>query len=363
MARALWLVTICAACSSATSPVHTPAPAPATQAVRPEVASPTVAEIPTKELDAWIADAYRRGDADRFSALVRRLVALGHQPVRGLGTLAGYFVHGHQTSAWVSHQGRSWFFKTATGEPFAYLPVALRRRAPNLAAVHFITDDGGLYQPDQGVFADIQGLLIALHPDGRSAYFVDESCRVHAWDIARHVATALDAVALWRCDPWDFRDAAVSSDGRWLVTRWGKWNVQTKAWAALPFLRTAREGWEPAVGLDGRYVARIMRNPAASEDDSMTAVVIQLHDLSNGSVRTANKTLSLLSNRDPLSFHAQPPRVCVRNYGQYAFAVPSLQLLETCNDDLGDNDLQLQNRFAARVCAVGPVLVPRANCE
>lgn len=413
VAVSLALCAVTAACSAppVTSRALPPSPpggaSASVSASAPGSASGTAApveELSHTVLAERVADAYEqraRGDLAQaragFDDVVKHLVAAGEKPAAGLGDLDGYVVRG-RTKAGFTKRARggndTWFFDIETGEPFAFVPgMGLRRGAPALDGSYFVTmGSEGLFNPALATYTELPGALLAVHPDGHRAYVLGDNCRIQEIGLERLTLTrALAAHSVKgrgpqaphpECDADGFRDAAITADGKWLSTRFGRWNLGSGAHRPLPFGWT-QAGYAPAISPDGRYVARVAPNPAATKDNLTTAMVLTLHDLDTGAVKTAAETLSALSNGDPLSFGADPARVCIVDHGFYAYEVPSLRKYEAGDSALAPEagplnfgpyscetkfvrpppeHPALAARLAARVCTVGGFLLPVEHC-
>lgn len=260
---------------------------------------------------------------------------------------------------------------------------------------------GGVFDATKGQAEPLAG-LIALHPRGERAYLLGSDCRLREWDLGR--ATVTERLAAHsrapspssrpakgasagtepagtppECDPWTFRDAAVTPDGKWLTTRAGRWNLATYAHRALPF-PAAKYPSAPAVSPDGRYAARVDDDPAVPPPIAGTLLV--LLDLDTGA-RKVHK-MGTIVNSDPLTFGASPLRVCTFDYGVHAFEVPSLREYQEGDPALlpgvdrlkigstfctagfvqpaRDAHADLRARLASRVCSVGGLPVPVEHC-
>jgi hypothetical protein len=380
------------------SPSRSAAAAPAPAPPRPTA----------KALAERVADAYdrrARGEAAAaraaFDDLVKVLVSLGEPKAPGLGGADGDVVTGRTSAGFSVQTGGArgtWFFDVETGEPFAFAPaMVLKRSVPPLDASYFVTLEQGerldLFDPTQKRSVSLPGALLAVHPDGHRAYVLGEDCRIREVGLEKgEITRTLSAPAPKRaapeegsrpeCDATHFRDAAITADGKWLSTRFGRWSLATGAHRPLPF-RAGSDDYLPAVSPDGRYVARVETRPGPPAGDGIPAAVLRLFDLDTGTVKATSKTMSSLSNADPLSFRSDPPRVCVFDYGFEAFHVPSLRAFEPGDPALVPDEgplnfgpqscetkfvrppplhPDLAARLASRVCSVGGFLVPVAHC-
>lgn len=413
VAGVLALGALAAACgappvTSRAVPTSTPAGASASASASARSSAsgtPAAVEQPSHSVLAErVADAYEkraRGDLEQaraaFDDVVKHLVAAGEKPAAGLGDLDGYVVRG-RTKAGFTKRDRggndTWFFDIETGDPFAFVPgMGLRRGTPALDGSYFVTTGSeGLFNPTLSTYTELPGALLAVHPDGHRAYVLGEDCRIREIGLEKLTLTrALAGHSVKgrgpqaphpECDANGFRDAAITADGKWLSTRFGRWNLASGAHGPLPFGWT-QAGYAPAISPDGRYVARVTPNPGATKDDLTTAMVLVLHDLDTGAVKTAPEPLSALSNGDPLSFGSDPPRVCIFDYGFHAYEVPSLRKYEPGDSALvpeagplnfGPQSCEtrfvrpppehpaLAARLAARVCTLGGFVLPAEHC-
>lgn len=397
------------------------APDPAPPATTPMTLAAPAAPAPPPHIDkpvlaARLEKAYRlrqSGQVDEASAefnkVVRILMSAGEVPVPGLGAVTGFAVQGRTTAGFTIDGGAeagTLFFDMRTGDPFAFSPgVRLRTEGPVVDAPFFVTvapnKSMGVFDPTTGIDASVGGALFAVHPDGQRAYVLDEHCRVQEWSIAKARTTralgghraALVAADVpsgchgCGCDAESFRGAVITADGRWISSRWGRWSLATGAFTPLPFFWKWTGFW-PAMSPDGRYFAYIRANPRAEPAALVNANYLVLYDVEHGTHRVAPKLLPALSNGHPLSFGTNPRRVCVFDYGRYAFSVPSLALLATWGTDQNVDgaapsarapspllDCEVMNaptpllradltaRLASRVCFVGGFLLPREQCE
>jgi hypothetical protein len=292
-------------------------------------------------------------------------------------------------------------FDPDTGEPFALSDVSLRPEAPVVDAPFFVTEPLGLHDPTAGRDAPLGGELIAVHRDGHRAYVLDERCRLQEWNIAEaRTARALgshrpplvaarpvpEECAACACEIEGFRRAVLTADGHWLASPWGRWNLASGAFSRLPIPWTW-QGFPPALSPDGRYVATIRDDPKAPPSAMVGKNFLMVYDMERGAPLGPPKALPTLSNSTPLSFGIDPVRVCVSDYGERAFAVPSLEVLAKWATGEEDDDYsrkrrrssmldcqpspaagpppraELTVRLAQRVCSLGKFLLPREYCE
>lgn len=418
MAALALIIQATAGCSSrAASPRHQhvgelapPATAPAMSATStvPAVQPPRLDKslLATRVKNAYHMRAAGQANEARaeFAKIVLVLIGAGEIPAPGLGAATGFAVPGRTTAGFTIEGGAeagTLFFDLRTGEPFAFSPgVSLRPEGPAVDAPFFVTAPPSLHDPTTGYDAALGGALVAVHPEGHRAYVLDERCRMQEWNIAEARTTrALGAhrpalvaagqvpeeCATCACDAEGFRSTVVTVDGRWLVSQWGRWNLASGAFSRLPIPWTW-DGHQPAVSPDGRYVAFIRENPKAPPDAMVGKHFLALYDMELRKSPAAPKALPTLSNGSPLSFGTTPLRVCVHDYGDRVFAVPSLAQLATwATGEKGDSyqagrprdplldcspkaatpppHPDLTARLAAHVCSFGGFLLPREHCE
>lgn len=402
---ALVVFVAAAACSPAPPVREAQSGAPSATAAPSVTAAPSasaaraaVEPLDAQELARRVSEAYEmraRGESKEASAVFREVLALlaaaGEEAAKGLGRGDGEVVRGHTLAA-LSMPGGAWFFDVATGEPSSFVPgLSLRPGAPALDGSVFATVEGeglkGLHDAAGSRPVELPGSLIALHPDGHRVYLLGDDCRLREWSLQRAAVTAGLAPHTRpgksaECDRYDFRDAAVTPDGKWLTTRFGRWDLGTRAHRPLPF-RWSRSEYAPAVSPDGRYVARVRVDPKTPKDGVPSATVLVLYDLETGTERTAPEPMGVLSNGDPLSFASPPMRVCVFDYSFSAFEVPRLRRYRPGDPALlpgldpmrfGPSSCRswfvppppahadLSARLASRVCRAGAFLFPIVDC-
>jgi hypothetical protein len=175
-----------------------------------------------------------------------------------------------------------------------------------------------------------------------------------------------------------FRRTVITPDGRWLVSLWGRWNLASGAFLRAPIPWTL-DDFLPALSPDGRYFAYVWVNPKAPPGAMVHKDFLKVYDLERGMAVGQPQELPILSNSSPLSFGTNPLRVCVFDYGYYAFAVPSLSQIGKWEGDKRTRDplldctlpaapappphAELTVRLAPHVCQVGRFLLPRESCE
>lgn len=346
-----------------------------------------------------------------LEAIVKELVEEGAAKTPGLGTVDGEVVRGRTTAGLSGRESReAWFFEVESGEPFALgTGVVLRRGAPALDGGLFAAEAGAsleLFDPAKKAVLSLPGNVIALHPDGHRVYLLGEDCRLREWSLSSgpgagspgapspsgavtreleahyRGSSAAESGSRMECDPYGLRDAAVTADGKWLTTRFARWDLATGKKKALPFNWDA-DDYAPAVSPDGRYVAHVTRKTPAPKDPLAQEWVIALTDLDSRVTRTSRDSVGFLSNGDPLSFEVSPLRVCVFDYGIQIFEVPTLRRFVEGDPGLlpppkplsfGPKTCEarfvppppahpdLRARLASRVCEVGGWLFPVESC-
>lgn len=382
------------------------------------------------EEKAWMDKGYallaagKRAEAmDEFAGLVKRLKQDGMvaEPKPRLDgrvirseTSAGYWVY---KDAPVT----GWFFDPADGQLQQYSYTALVPNGPILQGSYFLSwgspmgrtyRELWLYDAKANDEVELNGRLLGADSTGREV-FVLNGCNVEvvrlldkavlrAFSVNKgpklppHVTTEMD------CSQ-SLSDAALTEDGKFVTTVWGRFSTQSGAHTALPFVW--KEGdYRPAVSPDGRYVARLVseKDPPKKDVDEYARSwqVVTLYNLENGAVVKAAYRLKGVANGAPFSFAVQPLRLCVSNFGYTVYSVPSLDgfdaranpsapvpsagdgvvldkngkpFLGTTLDStkcMGDQPPPWQERypelaekFLSRVCRVGRSLVPREACE
>jgi len=288
------------------------------------------------------------------------------------------------------------FFDPTTGKPLSFVPnEPLSWGAPPLANGYFAVGKGpityGLYRPE--VLGGMQNFvehtwLVALHPNGLQAYILTP-CRLVEWRLDQDktgwvLASGTSSVreqAKGHCGRnfWLFDEmrglgsAAVTNDGHFLVTSWGRWNLvngQHIPWPWLP---------DPylAVSHDGRYVARVVVNPKYRGGPAVRAGgldyhLLELSDLESGAKR--RRPIGMLTNPSALSFLSSPVRLSVFDYGTEILAVPSLESLESCLSGCSTmlefchcphppEHPKLLQRVLSHVCIVAGFPLPLAYCQ
>jgi len=280
------------------------------------------------------------------------------------------------------------FFEGATGEPFAFSDVHVIRAVAGRDHAWFWLDRAvGIYDARAGRRLDLPGDAFAVDPSRPRAYVLDERCRLLEVALpSGQLVRTLGVVGrpgkttgpLDPCNTWAYRDAAVTPDGGHLTTRVGRWNLRTGAFSPLP---TSSRSSEPAVSRDGRYIARTTSNPASRALGDMTKIV--LYDLDAGVARLSPWSTGPLANGDPLTLEADPPRVCIFDYGHYIFHVPSLEPMAdddphllpppvpysfgapSCETRIAPSPevRRATARLASRVCDVTGLPVPLRFCD
>lgn len=321
-------------------------------------------------------------------------VALEPESGAALGALRGFVARGakeHALSFTGSAADGAVFFDPASGAPKSFrsgmpsLPPLLAGR-PALVAPYFAAE-AALLDASSGTLVELPGPLVAVHPDGARVFVLDTSpdkvtgnarCVLIEWSLLtraplRDLPTPPEPDAIG-CDAYGYRDAAVTPNGAWLTTRLGR--VSLRGGGVVPLPRASKEGYQPTVSPDGRALVRVVSIPHA--DPAATANVTRLAatDLDTGVTRFSRERLSFLSNSDPLSTLVDPPRICVFDYGVYAFAWPSLEAIHADDEsarvtlhtgcrDRGAHlsELPEANAVLAQLCLRGGFVLPRALCE
>lgn len=339
-------------------------------------------------LEAWAR--WSSGDVEAARAALR---ATEFGPASDVGALRGFVARGakeHALSFTGSAADGAVFFDPANGAPKSFradkpsLPPLVAGQ-PALVAPYFAVE-GALLDASSGTLVELPGPLVAVHPDGVRIFVLDTSpdkvtanarCVLVEWSLLTR-APLRDLPTPERgavgCDAYDYRDAAVTPNGAWLTTRLGRISLRGGGVVRLP--GAGKNGYAPTVSPDGRALVRVVSIPHA--DPAATANVTRLAatDLDTGVTRFSRERLSFLSNSDPLSTLADPPRICVFDYGVNAFAWPSLEAIHEDDESARvnlhtgcrDRGALLSERpeakaVLAQLCLRGGFVLPRALCE
>lgn len=338
-------------------------------------------------LDAWAHWANSDVDAARATL---RAVDLGPTSGEGVGALRGFVARGakeHALSITGSPNDGAVFFDPASGAPQSFrVGVSLTPGQPALVAPYFVALPEVL-DASAGTAVSLPGPVVAAHPDGTRVYVLDAAaakstgaarCALVEWSLVtgaalRELPTPPQPDAIG-CDPYGYRGAVITANGAWLTTRLGRISLRGGGVVKLP--GATKEGYQPTVSPDGRALVRVV--PAPHSDPAATANVNRLAatDLDTGLTRYSRDRLSFLSNSDPLSTLADPPGICVFDYGVYAFAWPSLEEIRGEDGDArvdlrtGCRDrgarlasLPTASKAVAQLCVRGGFVLPRALCE
>ncbi|MCA9623462.1 MAG: hypothetical protein KC731_30785 [Myxococcales bacterium] len=314
-----------------------------------------------------------------FAQIAAARRASGATPSAGLA-LVGAVVVGDEQLVAVSDpaSGLTYYFDRKTAEPLAMGRHLLRHDRPLRAGPFFMTLDGTLYDPQEDEQASLAGgHAFAVAPDGRHVFVLAKDCRIETWSAAplsreRQLAPHPTTDDLNPpCDLGSFSDAVVADGGALLLTRLGSWTVRDGLWHPLP----AGWGSRPpnvgiAIGPGGRYLARVRR-------DRPDAVRDRLSLLDRSTARTIDPPTLVggIANTDALDFYDNPPRLCVVNYGAYAFSVPAMTPLAIPRDAAMDltacatalsaapsGDPELLAWLEQHLCTWGTDVLPREHC-
>lgn len=401
-------------------------------------AEPTEPRSPVLDSDRMqglLQDAYsalvegRREDAiASFRSAVSVAEVAGYHATMGLGDVQGKVLPARGGLSALDLGDDAWgallFFRADTGEPFWFEPSwSSPEEEPVLPASalfrHQTSQSDAFFDPKLRKWV-LSASRLLLTPGGRTAYsFADDDCRWHAFDLKLRRETAQLGKALKSGEPCDHRghdSAFLAPGGALLVDGSGYWNLESRKFTSL--VGPGKNEYAVSGSPDHRYVAYVADTGPISAETMAEAHRIVLVDLTNGKKTYTARTLPYLSNGDPLTFGRDPQRICVFDYGQWAFAVPSMTLLAhfprdqrfrrvktrdaagrlveemeeiTSNEDpekaaarealerkLLDCNLRvskpltpskrgedpgLRHRLAGRVCNIAGRLVPRAACE
>lgn len=223
------------------------------------------------------------------------------------------------------------FFDATSGEPIGLVSSdafnADQSEVPNAGSpgifVGYSTGRGGaLFDARNRAFLAI-GPAVKVTKDGATAYVASEDqCTWSRWDLLTgRLVGDLERLTNTCSEPPYL--ATLTDDGKALIGgAW--WDLDTRTIHRTPSGLAVFAGYSAAISPDQNYVAYLL---AAAPGPGVPASFVTLVDRRTGAQRVSTEPLRTLSNGTPLSFGQSPDRVIVFDYGQWAFSIPSLQLL------------------------------------
>lgn len=255
----------------------------------------------------------------------------------GAADMAGAILRPRGGIAGIAFAGRgadgTAFFDATSGEPTGLVSSAVfnadERETPNVGSPGIFVGYSGASAGGGALYDARSRTLLAVGPatkvtkDGATAYVASEDrCTWSRWDLltGRPVGD-LERLTGSCYDPPYL--ATLTDDGKALIGgAW--WDLDTRTIHRMPSGLVVFNGYSAAISADQNFVAYLL---SASPDALAPSSFVTLVDRRTGVQRVSNEPLGTLSNGTPLSFAESPARVIVFDYGQWAFSVPSLQLL------------------------------------
>lgn len=222
------------------------------------------------------------------------------------------------------------FFDATTGEPIGLVSNAVfspdERESPNVQSPGIFV---GSADTRHALYDGRNARLLTSGPatkvtkDGATAYVASQDqCAWSQWDLLTgQLVGDLEAIASG-CERTTSH-ATLTDDGKALIgAAW--WDLDTRNIRQMPSGPAIFYDYAVALSPDQNHVAYVLAGPPQLEPPAWFVTVV---DRRTGKQTLASEPIRSLSNADPLDFAEAPLRVVVTDYGQWAFGVPSLQLL------------------------------------